>query len=264
MAAIFSLLIVLALSHLVTRIGAMALMLTGMSKEASIFQSRSAFTGVGFTTRESEEVVAHPVRRRIVMLLMLLGNLGVATVVAALMLSFTSTAASGQWWWRFLLLIVGLAVLCLVGRSRILERQLNRIIAWSLRKWGHLEIRDYVSLLQLQDGFTVSELVVEKNDWLANKTLIQLRLPKEGVMVLGIRRKDGRYLATPTGDTVVLPEDSLTLYGHINKIKELDQRYLGRKGDSEHLASMDEFQEEKNKSINLKNEVVLSPSDRPS
>lgn len=55
MAAIMSLLIALTLSLLVTRIAAMALMLTGMSREAARFQARSAFTGVGFTTQEAEE-----------------------------------------------------------------------------------------------------------------------------------------------------------------------------------------------------------------
>ena len=73
MIAVISLLITLSLSLLVTRIGAMALMLTGMSRESARFEARSSFTGVGFTTQESESVVTHPVRRRIVMLMMLLG-----------------------------------------------------------------------------------------------------------------------------------------------------------------------------------------------
>ena len=57
MAAIASLLIVLTMSLLVTRIAAMALMLTGMSREAARVQARSSFTGVGYTTREAKEIV---------------------------------------------------------------------------------------------------------------------------------------------------------------------------------------------------------------
>ena len=87
MAAVLSLLGVLVISLLVTRVGATALRLTGMSSEAAEFQSRSAFTGVGFTTLESEDILNHPVRRRILMHLMLLSNLGVGAVVATLMLS---------------------------------------------------------------------------------------------------------------------------------------------------------------------------------
>ena len=97
MLAIISLLITLTLSLLVTRVAAMALMLTGLSREAARFQARSAFSGVGFTTNESESIVSHPVRRQIVMSLMLLGNIGIATVVATLMVSFINTQRNDQW-----------------------------------------------------------------------------------------------------------------------------------------------------------------------
>lgn len=53
-------------------------------KESSKFQARSAFTGVGFITDESERVVNHPVRRRILLLLMILGNAGILTGMASL------------------------------------------------------------------------------------------------------------------------------------------------------------------------------------
>ena len=69
MIAIISLLVTIALSLFVMRIGTTALMLTGVSRELARFQSRSAFTGVGYTTKESESITTHPVRRQIVMLL---------------------------------------------------------------------------------------------------------------------------------------------------------------------------------------------------
>ncbi len=62
MFAIISLFVIVALSLIITRIAAMALMATGLSRDAARFQARSAFTGSGFTTRESESVVNHPVQ----------------------------------------------------------------------------------------------------------------------------------------------------------------------------------------------------------
>ena len=91
---IVSLLVALAVSMIVTRVAALALMFTGMSREAAKFQARSAFTGAGYTTQESEMIVKHPVRRQIVASLMLLGNLGVATVGATVMVSIMSTSNS--------------------------------------------------------------------------------------------------------------------------------------------------------------------------
>ncbi|MBL7026171.1 MAG: potassium transporter TrkA, partial [Candidatus Marinimicrobia bacterium] len=57
MIAIFSFLIILTLSLIVTRIAAIALSVTGVSSETAQFQARSAFTGVGFTTTESESIL---------------------------------------------------------------------------------------------------------------------------------------------------------------------------------------------------------------
>ena len=77
MVALASVLIFTALSLLVTHVATVALTLTGLSRQLAQIQARSAFSGVGFTTTEAEQVVNHPVRRRIIMLLMLLGNWGV-------------------------------------------------------------------------------------------------------------------------------------------------------------------------------------------
>ena len=50
---ILSLLVVVAVGLLVVRIGTVALVLTGLSKELAHFQALSAFMGVGFTTSQS-------------------------------------------------------------------------------------------------------------------------------------------------------------------------------------------------------------------
>jgi len=88
MISILSLLVIITLSILITRLATLALAHTGLSREAARFQARSAFTGVGFTTTESEKVVNHPVRRRILLLLMLLGNAGIVSAITSLLLGF--------------------------------------------------------------------------------------------------------------------------------------------------------------------------------
>src|SRR3954452_25540852 len=89
-AAFIAVLITIAVSLLITRIGTTALVHTGLSREVARFQARSAFFGVGFTTTEAESVVNHPVRRRIVLWLVLLGNAGIVTVLASVVLSASS------------------------------------------------------------------------------------------------------------------------------------------------------------------------------
>lgn len=88
MIAIISLLMVVFLSILITRIATIALTHTGLTRESAKFQARSAFSGAGFTTEESEMVVSHPVRRKIVMVLILIGNAGILAAISSLILTF--------------------------------------------------------------------------------------------------------------------------------------------------------------------------------
>lgn len=61
----------IVVSMLIVRVGAKALMMTGTSFDKGKFQSLSAFTGTGFTTREAERVLNNPQRRKIVLWMMM-------------------------------------------------------------------------------------------------------------------------------------------------------------------------------------------------
>ena len=255
MTAIISLLIVLTLSLIVTRVAAMALMLTGLSRESARFQARSAFPGVGFTTGEAENVVDHPVRRQIVMLLMLLGNLGIGAVVATLMLSVLRTAESETWWPKVATILGGLVVLWFLSTNRFVEKHTNRLISWALRRGGNLQVRDYVAILHLRDGYTVNELRVEPRDWIAGKSLLELKLPHEGVLVLGIQRLEGAFLGTPTGEMEVHAGDILILYGPSERIQELDRRRTGKRGDLAHDEATVEHAESLHEQIEIDEQI---------
>lgn len=51
----------------------------------------------------------------------------------------------------------------------------------------------------LSGSYAVSELAVDPQDWLANRTLGELGLRDEGVAVLGITRTGGHYRALRSG-----------------------------------------------------------------
>ena len=240
---VISLLVTLALSVLVTRVGSVALTLTGMSREVARFQARSAFSGCGYTTREAEQSLAHPVRRQIIMTLMLLGHLGVATVAGTVVVSVMTTSQDQNWGQSIVILCAGLVVLLFIAQSKWIENQMNRAIQWALQKWTTLDTRDYVSLLQLTTDYVVTELNVSPNDWLANKSLLELRLPREGVLVLGIRRKDGSYVGAPGAETEIHAYDSVVMYGPVDRMRELDERRAGRRGDAAHLSASAEHTE---------------------
>jgi K+/H+ antiporter YhaU regulatory subunit KhtT len=219
-AAFVAVLITIAVSLLITRIGTTALVHTGLSREVARFQARSAFFGVGFTTSEAESVVNHPVRRRIVLWLVLLGNAGIVTVLASVVLSASSDG--GITAPRVGVLAAGLVVLGLIARSRALERAIDA----ALQRWTDLDVRDYADLLRLSGDFAVAELVVEPGDWLADRTLSELQLRDEGVVVLGITRADGEWVGAADGHTALYAGDVLVVYGREERIAELDERHV--------------------------------------
>jgi hypothetical protein len=228
MIAIATFLLVVVLSLLVTRIAATALTLTGLSWESARFQARSAFAGVGFTTREAESVVTHPVRRRIILLLMLLGNAGIVTAVSTLVLSFLDAGGMGTALPRLGLLLGGVGAFALLARSRWVDRRLTKAIAWALARWTALDARDYASLLHVCGGeYGVREILVEPGDWLVDRTLRDLALQEEGVLVLGVRRPDGSYHGAPSGRTLLRAADTLVVYGRASRLAELDRRREG-------------------------------------
>jgi hypothetical protein len=233
MVALASLIAVVLISLLVTRVATVALTATGLSREAARFQSRSALSGVGFTTSEAEAVVNHPVRRRIVMLLMLLGSAGVITVLGTLILSFAN-ADTEQRNVRIGILLGALLALWVASRSSTIDRWLNALIAKALTRWTDIDARDYAALLHLSENFAVMELAVEPGEWLAGGTLRQLDLRSEGVLILGVNRAEGGYIAVPRFDTRIEAGDVVIAYGQVERLCELDRRPAGPEGDRRH------------------------------
>jgi len=238
---IISLFLVVVISLMVVRIATVALVLTGISQQLAQFQARSAFTGAGFTTSESDKVTQHPVRRKIIMLLMLLGNAGIVTAVSSLMLSFVNTGDEHpvSIWLRFGMLGLGLAVLWSITQSQWVDQRLNNLVEWALRRWTDLEVADYSNLLHLGHGFMVIEMEVEDEDWLVERDLAGLRLSEEGVLVLGIERPGADYLGAPRGTTRLKAGDTVILYGPRDVLTNLDERRAGSSGNWDHHKAVD-------------------------
>jgi hypothetical protein len=230
--------IILTVSILVTKVATIALMHTGLSLQSAKFQAVSAFTGVGYATQEAENLVNHPVRRKIVMLLMLIGNAGIVSVIASLLLTFIGDQNTElNLTTRLLFLGGGIVLLLILFSSRIVNRGLSKIIHYTLKRYTHLNVQDYSGLLHLAGEYEISEVFVEEDDWLAKKNLATLALPKEGLFILGINRKNGTYLGIPGHDSIICPGDTLVLYGRASAIRRIDARKKGYQGNRERQQS---------------------------
>jgi hypothetical protein len=220
--AVISLLAILSLSMLVVRIGAVALMMTGLSRDAASFQALSAFSGAGFTTAESELAVATPERRKIMALLIRAGSAGAITVITSLILSFVGSEEEAPN--RLAIIVVGLVALAVLSRSGWFNRMLTPIIQRSLSRSTPLVLRDYAALLHLREDYRVAELEVRQGGWLEDRQLKDLDFPAEGLLILGIIQPSGEYVGAPPADVVFSPGDTVVVYGRESRLEELSRR----------------------------------------
>ncbi|MFM7606663.1 MAG: TrkA C-terminal domain-containing protein [Prosthecobacter sp.] len=200
-------------SHLFRAGGATALMMTGLSWDTASFQSYSAFFGVGFTTKEAEMVVNHPVRRRIIRDLILAGNVGLTSALATLIVTLLQSGAGGDTLQMILWLIGGLLGLYLISRLGWVQKALDHLIQHALERAGLVRALDYELLLRIQHGYVVSEIEVLPGTYLAGLPLRDSRPWDRGVVILAIKRDGETHSGIPSRDDWIQPGDVLTAYG---------------------------------------------------
>lgn len=232
---LIALFVIAGVAFLIVRVGAIALMMTGLPRETANFQAISAFFGVGFTTEEAELVVTHSVRRRITQHLIIAGNLGITSALA----TFIATMITGEMGrddaasrldavWPLVYAIGGIVLLFGVMSVPPVRAATEWVIRLTLRRAGVIRPMDYDLLLRVVHGYVLSELVVAPESSIAGRTLTESGLGQLGVLVLGISRTDGSYIGAPAGRDVIEPGDQLIVYGREEDLQGLG--LAGRRG----------------------------------
>jgi hypothetical protein len=231
MVALVWLVIIAVAALLVVRLGTTALTLTGLARHTAEFQAYSAFFGVGFTTRESEQVVNHPIRRRIVQHLILAGHVGLTSVIVPLVVTFVNIKTMREGMAQLGLIVASLAVLWFVIQTSFVEALVERSIKFALQRAGALaQAPDHEVLLRLNAGHTVSEVVLGREHPFIGHRLGDQPLAERGIVVLGVARHDGSYVAAPHGDMRCHPSDVLTVYGRDDQVRRLVAHADGASG----------------------------------
>ena len=237
--SIFVFIAVIIIAYFAIRIGAAALELTGLNVEQAQFQSISAFTGTGFTTREAELIVSHKQRRKITSILMILGTAGFATLIATLVRSIDPRTVPEPIIsaWRgmpvFLVPYANLAVilflLFLIYRL-FHTSKLSSILMDKLQK-GMVDKKliqpvYFEELLLNARGYGVSKIEITEKNPLCNKTLSDSRLRKHDIMVLSIER--GReHMLNPTANINIEANDKLVCFGKLDNIRKIAYEEVG-------------------------------------
>lgn len=222
-APVIALFVIALVSLLVVRVGSTALMMTGISWDTASFQAYSAFFGVGFTTKEAELVVNHPVRRRIIRDLILAGNVGLTSALATLIVTLLQSSSGDNTMLMFGWLIGGLLVMLFISRLTWFQKVLDHIIQRTLERTGMVRALDYELLLRIQHGYVVSEIEVSPETFLVGRTLRESRPWDRGVVILAIKRDGKTHSGIPARDDMIQAGDVLTAYGKESAIQSMTQ-----------------------------------------
>jgi hypothetical protein len=210
-------LLVIFVSYLVVRAGAVALIITGMEEKKARFQSLSAFSGTGFTTREAESVVNHPQRRRIVSTLIILGNAGIVTVIVT---STSSLVTSKAHHLPFipLILAVGIILIYIVGKNKRFVRRWEDFVKNRFVKRETFDETDAEGLLHLGEGYGLVRVSFRPDSRWQGKPLSDFVSGVQSALLLGIERK-GKWIPIPSPNETIAENDRLIIYGRLKTIE---------------------------------------------
>ncbi len=227
-------LIILLVSFIAVRIGAIAFQLTGLEWSLAKFQALSCFTGTGFTTRESELITGNPQRRKIASVLIVLGHAGLVTMIA----TFANTLRPGAFvirftlpflntvfpsylvpWANLVIMVVSAFLIYKVFANSRIATKLTDLMRSQITKKQLIKPVTFSELMIATGGYGVSQVKVSENSSILNKALVDSHLRSHDITVLAIER-DEVTIPNPSANTKILLNDTLICFGKLGNIRK--------------------------------------------
>ncbi|MDD3345007.1 MAG: hypothetical protein PHO34_01020 [Candidatus Omnitrophica bacterium] len=226
-------LIVIGVSFIIVKIGALVFHLTGLPWPLATFQALSCFTGTGFTTRESELITNNPQRRKIASVLIILGHAGLVTLIATFANSlrtdlvtiyripFVNSIVPSYWvpWVNLIIIILGIYVIYRVVVNSRLAVKLTAILKEYLVRKQVIQPVFFEELIGVSGGYGVSRIEICPKSPVSNKSIGETGLLKSNIFVLALER-GGEITPNPPADIKIIPGDSFVCFGKLTDIRK--------------------------------------------
>lgn len=230
-------LIYFVLIFIVLEIAVMLLIVTGLDNEIARFQAVSMLTSTGFTTKESELILRHPVRRKIGVFLISFGVFSLAVMISTLSNLLAQSFRVPQ--------LTGVTLLFGV----VLLATKNKRVVKSLKRRFHKHLKQEFELHELPIEevlyFTGSDLFtgisIYKGSDMAGRLLRDVCCPEEDINVLFVQRGETK-LRRECLELALQEGDILFVYGEKEAI---EQKFRGEldamrqeEGDEKHVTDL--------------------------
>ncbi|MCK5451081.1 MAG: TrkA C-terminal domain-containing protein [Candidatus Omnitrophica bacterium] len=214
--------LIIVISAFIVKIASVALNLTGLDEKKSFFQSLSAFTGTGFTTRDSELIVGHDIRRRIIMFLMILGNAGLVSVITTLMFSF-GKGGTARVFINIIVILLSILLIIKISLNKSITRKLTKKIQEKLIKSSTFTKRPVEEILRLAEGYGIAEVTLNEGCLDIGKSLIESSFRQQEILIIAIERGTKVFPAPHASDQLLL-NDTLICYGKLENITRINKK----------------------------------------
>lgn len=203
--------------------GSIALEATGMERKKARFQSLSALTNTGFTTREAEDVVGHPKRRLIASWLVFLGIAGLVffalLILILLLFGLKLRPVSPTLSILSALPTVALLVLYWLG---VRDKPGTKVVQWLKRsRYFNPELSSREIVHQAGD-YSIARLTIGRKAPEIACRIGDSSLAKHGITILAIERGDKAF-AFPGAEEAVQAGDHLLCYGKTAEISKVTE-----------------------------------------
>ena len=225
---------VLIISFIIIRIGAIAFQLTGIEWSLAKFQALSCFTATGFTTKEAELITSDLRRRRIASVLIVLGHAGFVTMIATFANSLRPRAIAEKLavpfspfiisdkvlpWINLAVIVAAIYITYKVFTNTRFARRLTDVLRQRIVKRDIIKPVSCEELVVATGGYGVSKIKIREGHPVLDKALSESELRRDDITVLAIVRAD-KTLPNPLADTRILSGDELICFGKLENIRK--------------------------------------------
>ena len=224
---------VLIISFIIIRIGAIAFQLTGIEWSLAKFQALSCFTATGFTTKESELITSDLRRRRIASVLIVLGHAGFVTMIATFANSLNPRTIAGEMeipflksvpvgalpWINLAVIVAAIYITYKVFTNTRFARRLTDVLRQRIVRRDIIKPVSCEELVVATGGYGVSKIKIRESHPVLDKALSESELRRDDITVLAIVRAE-KTLPNPLADTRILSGDELICFGKLENIRK--------------------------------------------
>lgn len=190
--------------------------LTGLSREKARFQVISLLTSTGYTTRESELITQHPIRRKLASALMVVSYVSTLTFISFLVNMLSNSLINIKSLSAIILFVICAVLFFKSPILEVLEDLIEHLVEKSYL-WRQSNPK-YLNFITKHRGYSICEVYLEASCDLIGKSIKESKLSSIEIKVLSI---DQGYeiINFPKPDYIFQESDKLMVYGNTKNIK---------------------------------------------